>query len=246
VDYWNKFNKMTDRTDVKSVVAIITARGGSKRILRKNIKPFLDKPIIEYSIEAALGANCFDEVMVSTDDEEIADIAKACGASVPFMRSANNSGDHATTYDVVEEVLNTFKERDSAYEYACCIYPTAPFVTSDKLNTAFELLLDADADSLVPITKFSFPILRSLKIENGLLKMNWPEHLNSRSQDLPASYHDCGQFYFFHSEAILREKKLFTNNTVPMEIAESEVQDIDTEEDWKLAEIKYSYLNNKS
>jgi N-acylneuraminate cytidylyltransferase len=226
-------------------VAIITARGGSKRIKRKNIKMFLGAPIISYSIKAALETSCFDEVMVSTDDDEVADIARECGAMVPFMRSEKNSDDYSTTYDVIEEVLNSYSERGMSFEYGCCIYPTAPFVNSKKLITAFELLSASQALSLVPVTKFSYPILRSLKIEDGLLKMNWPEHLNSRSQELPQSYHDCGQFYFFNTEGILREKKLFTDNTIAMEIPESEVQDIDTEEDWKLAEIKYSFLQKQ-
>jgi len=229
---------MADRT-----LCIITARGGSKRIPRKNVKLFLGKPIISYSITAALKSECFDEVMVSTDDDEIAEIARERGATVPFTRSSKNSDDYATTYEVVEEVLNTYKERGTSFEYGCCIYPTAPFVNSEKLRTALLLLKSSDADSLVPVTQFSFPILRSMKIEDGLLKMNWPEHMHSRSQDLQPAYHDCGQFYFFRPEAILQHKKLFTDNTISMVIPESEAQDIDTEEDWGIAELKYKALN---
>lgn len=229
----------------QKAVAIITARGGSKRIPRKNIKLFLGKPIIAYSIEASLNSGCFDEVMVSTDDAEIANIAREHGAAVPFKRSLETSDDHSTTYDVIEEVLNEYKGRGVYFDYGCCIYPTAPFVTSEKLSRAFDLLVSSGADSLIPVTRFSYPILRSLKIENGLLMLNWPEHINTRSQDLPLAFHDCGQFYFFRSIPILKKKKLFTDCTIPMEIPESEVQDIDNEEDWKLAEIKYSFLHGK-
>ncbi len=226
-------------------IAIITARGGSKRIPKKNIKPFLDKPIIAYSIEAAINAGCFDQVMVSTDDDEIARIAKQYGAVVPFMRSPKTSDDHATTIEVFEEVILEYQKRNTFFSYACCIYPTAPFITPEKLAKAFDLLIESGADSLIPVTKFSFPILRSLKIENNLLQMNWPEHMHTRSQDLPPSYHDCGQFYFLRCEPLLQKKMLFTDFTVPMEIPESEVQDIDNEEDWKLAEIKYSFLESR-
>lgn len=228
---------------MKTCLAIITARGGSKRIPRKNIKPFLGKPIIEYPIIAALKASCFTEVMVSTDDEEIADIASRCGASIPFMRSHDTSNDYAVTAAVIEEVLNEYKKIGKHFDYCCCIYPTAPFVTGNKLKKAYDLLDESGAKSVVPVVRFGFPILRSFKIEDGFVKMNWPEHMNTRSQDLPTSYHDCGQFYFLKTESFLLEKKLFTDCTVPIEMPETEVQDIDTEEDWKIAEIKYSFLN---
>ncbi len=220
-------------------LAIITARGGSKRIPRKNIKNFLGKPIIQYSIEAALQAGCFSEVMVSTDDQEIADIALALGAKVPFIRSAETSNDFATTADVITEVLNEYNYRGETFDYCCCIYPTAPFVTAQKLKDAFDKLHTSGAESVVPVVRFGFPILRSFKIEDGLIKMNWPEHMNTRSQDLPPSFHDCGQFYFLRVVPFMKNKKLFTNFTLPMEMPESEVQDIDNEEDWKVAEIKY-------
>lgn len=229
----------------KSTVAIITARGGSKRIPRKNIKPFLGQPIIKYSIDAALKAGCFTEVMVSTDDEEIAIYAKSCGAVVPFLRSNETSNDFATTAEVITEVLKQYKQINKHFNYACCIYPTAPFITAQKLQLAYEKLIQKKAKSVVPIVRFGFPILRSFKVDEGLVKMNWPEYMNSRSQDLPAAYHDCGQFYFLETEAFLQEQKLFTNNTVGMEMPESEVQDIDNEEDWKVAEIKYTFLLQK-
>ncbi|HLX91951.1 MAG TPA: pseudaminic acid cytidylyltransferase [Puia sp.] len=226
-------------------LAIITARGGSKRIPKKNIKDFLGFPIIKYSIESAFEAGCFDEVMVSTDDLEIADVALRYGAKVPFLRSAEAANDFVTTADVLNEVLDEYAKREKHFTYCCCIYPTAPFVTGAKLKSAYEKLIETGADTVVPVVRFSFPILRSFKIENGLVKLNWPEHMNSRSQDLPPAYHDCGQFYFFRTAAFKESKKLFTDFTVPFEIPESEVQDIDNEEDWMIAEIKYSFGQKK-
>lgn len=226
-------------------IAIITARGGSKRIHRKNIRPFLDKPIIKYSIEAAIKSFCFDEVMVSTDDNEIAKIAIKSGANVPFMRSSKTSNDTASTVEVLLEVLKKYKSLGKEFDYCCCIYPTAPFITKEKLIAANEKLLLSNAKSLVPVVRFGFPILRSFKIEDGLVKMNWPEHMNSHSQSLPIAYHDCGQFYIFKIKDFLIDKKLFSDSTIPFEIPESEVQDIDNEEDWKVAEIKYKLLFNQ-
>jgi N-acylneuraminate cytidylyltransferase len=225
-------------------VAIITARGGSKRIPRKNIKPFLGFPIIKYSIDAALNAGCFDEVMVSTDDKEIADISISYGARVPFFRSEAMSDDYAMTADVLEEVVMEYKKREMEFQYLCCIYPTAPFVTPEKLNIACKMLIESDADCVLPVMRFSYPIQRGLKIENGRVKMIWPENYNVRSQDLMPAYHDCGQFYFMKTKSLLEQKKLFAEHTVPLEIPESEVQDIDNEEDWKIAEMKYKIMKN--
>ena len=163
-------------------LAIITARGGSKRIPRKNIKNFLGSPIIKYSIEAALNADCFDEVIVSTDDKEIAEIAISLGAKVPFLRSIENSNDFATTAEVISEVIFELEKNNFSYNYACCIYPTAPFVTSAKLEKAYHMLNESTADSVVPIVRFGFPIMRSFNLEKGIIKMNWPEYMNSRSQ----------------------------------------------------------------
>lgn len=223
-----------------SNLAIITARGGSKRIPKKNIRPFLGKPIIAYSIEVALKSGIFDEVMVSTDSQEIADIAVKYGSKVPFFRSAKNSDDHSTTADVIEEVLLEYEKKGKGYDYVCCIYPTAPFVSAEKISESMKLLVSSKADSVLPVTNFSYPILRSLKIDNeGRLKMNWPENLNIRSQDLTPAYHDCGQFYCLNVKEFLVQKKLFMDNTLPIIISELEVQDIDNEEDWKIAEMKY-------
>jgi N-acylneuraminate cytidylyltransferase len=226
-------------------IAIITARGGSKRIPRKNVRFFLGQPIIVYSIQAAIGAKIFDEIMVSTDSEEIANVAKEYGANIPFMRSSRTSDDYATTSDVIKEVIECYQEKGVQFEHVCCIYPTAPFVTSDKLKASFQLLKDFGVDSVVPVTKFSFPIWRSFKMEGNKISYNWPEFALKRSQDLPPAYHDCGQFYFFKCEEFLKTGKLVTDNTIGLEVSESEVQDIDNEEDWKMAEIKYNVFKEK-
>lgn len=227
-------------------VAIITARGGSKRIPGKNIKEFLGKPILLYSIEAALKAGIFDEVMVSTEDEQIAELAMQAGAKVPFFRSKDNANDYATTADVIEEVLGAYKEMGTEFEYACCIYPTAPFVTAECLREAMERLEKEDADSLIPVVRFSFPPQRAVVIQDGKMEFKWPENMFARSQDLEPFYHDCGQFYCMRTDSFLREKKLFMTNTLAYERLESEVQDIDTMEDWKLAELKYRMLIDRS
>lgn len=226
-------------------IAIITARGGSKRIPHKNRKEFCGKPIIEYSIEAAKQAGIFDTVMVSTDDNKIAEIAKNAGAEVPFMRSAETSNDYATTADVLMEVLEKYKERGIRYENVCCIYPTAPFVTGDKLRRAMDMLMKEKKDSVMPVVPFSFPPLRGMVINDGKLEYKWQEYAMKRSQDLEEIYHDCGQFYVFRVESFEKEKKLVTDNTAGMIISELEVQDIDNETDWELAEMKYCLLKEK-
>ncbi len=226
-------------------IAIITARGGSKRIPHKNIKEFCGKPIIEYSIEAAKQAGIFDTVMVSTDDNKIAEIAKNAGAEVPFMRSAETSNDYAATADVLMEVLEKYKERGIRYENVCCIYPTAPFVTGDKLRRAMDMLMKEKKDSVMPVVPFSFPPLRGMVINDGKLEYKWQEYAMKRSQDLEEIYHDCGQFYVFRVESFEKEKKLVTDNTAGMIISELEVQDIDNETDWELAEMKYCLLKEK-
>lgn len=226
----------------KSCVAIITARGGSKRIPRKNIKDFLGRPIIEYSIKAALESRIFDEVMVSTDDEEIAEIAKNAGAKVPFMRSEDTANDFATTADVIAEVLQQYKTNDVEFDYVCCIYPTAPFVTAKCLKEAMELLMNGNSDSVVPVVKFGFPPQRGVIIQDGRVSFKWPEFALARSQDLESMYHDCGQFYCLNIESFEKQKCLVMANTMPYIREEKEVQDIDTMEDWYLAEIKYRML----
>ena len=222
-------------------LAIIPARGGSKRIPRKNIRDFLGKPIISYSIDTAIQSNCFARVMVSTDDEEIAEIAKQFGAEVPFLRSSKNSDDHSTVADVVKEVLIEFEQQGQQFEYFCCILPTAPFVNAEIIKRGYKTINETGAISVVPVTAFGYPIQRALKIDasDKRLKMFWPENYNKRSQDLESSYHDAGQFYWMRSKSLLETAKIFTENTYPIVIPELEVQDIDTEADWKLAELKY-------
>lgn len=225
-----------------SNLAIIPARGGSKRIPKKNIKPFLGKPIIAYSIEAALKSEIFDEVMVSTDDPEIVKIALQYGAKVPFLRSNENANDFAVLSDVILEVLNQYANIDKYYNHVCCLLPTAPFITSKKLQNAYSVFKSKNYDSLFPVLEYSFPIQRSLKIEDNKVKMVWEEHLNTRSQDLEPRYHDSGQFYWVKEDVFLEKKKLLTSNTGSYVISHLEAQDIDTDVDWKLAEMKYKIL----
>ena len=211
-------------------LAIIPARGGSKRIPRKNVKPFLGKPIIAYSIEAALATGLFDEVMVSTDDEEIAEVARQYGASVPFMRSAGTANDYATTADVLNEVLSKYKETGKEFDNFCCIYATAPMIQPNNIVSSFELLQKTD---------FTIPIWRCLDLApDGTMKRHWPEFENSRSQDLPKEYHDTGTFYWY------KTKEWMAGNVRigGIEVDETTIQDIDTDTDWKLAEMKYKLL----
>lgn len=227
-------------------VAMITARGGSKRIPRKNIKEFCGKPIIAYSIEAALASGVFDTVMVSTDDEEIAAIAKQYGAEVPFYRSEKTSNDFATTADVILEVLEEYEKRGESFDMVCCIYPTAPFLTAKRLKEAVEKLEAADADTLLPVVAFSYPVQRALVVRDEKLVFEYPEYMDSRSQDLEKHYHDVGQFYVLKSEAFKKSKKLMLGNILPYEISEMEVQDIDNQTDWEIAEMKYEILKGKA
>ena len=226
-------------------LAVITARGGSKRIPKKNIKEFCGKPIIAYSIEAALESGLFDEVMVSTDSEEIADIARGYGAKVPFFRGKVTSGDHATTEDVLFEVIEMYKERGMEFDNVCCIYPTAPFVNAEKLRRACSVLEERpEANSVIPVVRFSFPPQRGMIQRNGMLEYQFPENAMTRSQDLEPVYHDCGQFYFSRIEALEKYRDLICPGTVPLEMPEEEVQDIDNYSDWNMAELKYKMMNS--
>lgn len=226
-------------------ICIIPARGGSKRIPRKNIKNFLGKPIITYSIEQALKSSLFEEVMVSTDDNEIANIALEHGANVPFLRSAKNSNDFATTAEVLIEVINKYSENGYEYENICCCYPTAPFISTSRLAEGFELLNERLVDSVLPISGFDYTIWRSLKEnQNGYLSFNWEEFETSRSQDLPPVFHDAGQWYWIKTKSLLRHSKIITSRTKGLVVNSLEVQDIDNIHDWKIAEIKYEYLQS--
>jgi len=222
-------------------VAIITARGGSKRMPRKNVKDFCGMPIIAYSIRAALESELFDEVMVSTDDDEIASVALKFGASVPFMRSSATSGDHTPTYEVIREVISCYDERDFCFDTACCIYPTAPFVTADRLRAACELLRDP-IDTVFSVTSFTFPPQRGLVEENGYMRYWLPENAETRSQDLEPIFHDAGQFYYLNIPAFKDRKCLIGQNAKGFMLPPSEVQDIDTYDDWKIAEMKYERM----
>lgn len=228
-------------------VAVITARGGSKRIPRKNIRPFLGKPIIVYSIEAALNTGLFDEVMVSTDDEEIAKVAREAGAVVPFMRSSETANDFATTAEVMAEVMETYEKNGQHFDSVCCIYPTAPFITSDTLKKAMGLLEAGDSDCVIPVVKFSFPPQRCVVMnEQGKLVPKWPECMKMRSQDLEPFYHDCGQFYCMRVDRFLQQKAMWMKDITPYVQDEMLVQDIDTEDDWKIAEVKYQLLHQSN
>jgi len=226
-------------------LCIIPARGGSKRILRKNIKAFLGKPIIAYSIESALNSGLFDEVMVSTDDFEIAETAKKYGAKVPFLRSDKNSNDFATTFDVIEEVVLEYKKNGFTFEYTCCIYSCAPFVTAAKLIESFEKMIKNRFDSIFPVMAFGFPIQRALRLDaDKKTSFFYPEYALTRSQDLTSSYHDAGQFYWMNTEKCINQKSILTQNTGSIIISVLEGQDIDNEVDWKLAELKYELLQS--
>ncbi len=226
-------------------LAIITARGGSKRIPHKNIKEFCGKPILCYTVEAALASGIFEEVMVSTDDEEIARIAREAGAEVPFFRSEETANDQATTADVLAEVLREYEKRGRQFETACCLYPTAPFLTPERLRQAGETFASSGADTLMPVVAFSFPPQRGVFLRDGKICPAHPECMQMRSQDLEKLYHDCGQFYFFRTKALLKTGKLIGDSTAAIILDETEVQDIDTMTDWEIAETKYHYLHRQ-
>ena len=227
-------------------LAIITARGGSKRIPRKNIKDFNGKPIMAYSIEAAVGSGVFDKVMVSTEDEEIADIARHYGAEVPFYRSEQTAGDYATTTNVLNEVIAEYEKLGETFDIIACIYPTAPFITPARLKEAVEQLGKSDADSLIPVVRFSFPPQRAMEIQDGYLVFRQPEYINARSQDLKPHYHDVGQFYVFKTESFKVNQRIMAGKILPMELPETEVQDIDNPVDWEMAELKYKLMSRQN
>ena len=221
-----------------SIVAIITARGGSKRIPRKNVKDFMGKPMVVYAIESAINSNIFDEVMVSTDDEEIAEISHKYGAKIPFMRSAENSNDYSGTAAVLEEVIREYKKRNIVFDDLCCIYPCVPLLNGSILKDAYKKYKENNIDKLTPVVRFSFPIQRAFRVnKDSLLEYIDPISSKMRSQDLEPMYHDAGMFYFHKSDNIRCEKSLM------YELPEHMVQDIDNLEDWKMAEIKYRILN---
>ena len=224
-------------------VCIIPARGGSKRIPKKNSREFCGKPMISYSIEAAKETQLFDQIIVSTDSLEIAEVAKKYGAEVPFIRPATLSDDHATSDQVIIHALEWMQEQQIFPEYACCIYATAPFVQPDFIKKGLDILKTKNASTAFSVTSFPFPIFRGMKINNeGALEMFWPEHRLTRSQDLPEAYHDAGQFYWMNVEKYLQIKEMYNNDAQPVILPRHLVQDIDTEEDWIRAELMYKAL----
>lgn len=224
-----------------SAVAIILARGGSKRIPRKNVRPFLGHPVIHFPIKAALDAGCFDEVMVSTDDDEIAEISLASGAVTPFRRSEIHSCDHSTTTSALLGVIQQYRDAGREWDYVCGMYGATPLVTPQHLQDGWNLLHASDQhDTVLPVIRFGYPIQRAFGIHNGLLELMHPENEFTRSQDLAPAYHDAGQWYWMRRASFERQQKVFMNHCVPLVLSEMEVQDIDNEDDWKLAEVKYT------
>ena len=226
-------------------LAIIPARGGSKRIPRKNIKDFLGKPIIAYSIKIAIESKLFDEIMVSTDDPEIAEIAKKYGAKVPFMRSAQNSSDYSTTIEVITEVIEYYNKCNQSFENICCIYPCAPLCKSEYLSEAYKKFKNKNFETVFPVIQYSTAIQRALEITyNERISIINPEYEKIRSQDLAPSYFDAGQFYWLQNSKVLVTKKIYTNNSGYIIIDELNAQDIDNEVDWQIAEFKYKLIYN--
>ncbi len=225
------------------IIAVIPARGGSKRIPGKNTKMFCGKPIIQYAIDAAANAGVFDRIIVSTDSEEIAQVAQRCGAEVPFMRPPELSDDHTTTVPVIRHAVECLTTPEDPVEFACCVYATAPFVSSEDVQRGLELLRkNRTADYAFPITTFPFPIFRSLRFEQGRVEMFYPEHQSTRSQDLPEAWHDAGQFYWGTRCAWTTGKGIFSSVSLGIPVSRHRVQDIDTAEDWLRAELMYEAL----
>lgn len=221
-------------------LAIIPARGGSKRIPRKNIRVFCGKPMIAYSIEAALQSTCFDRVVVSTDDAEIAAVAREYGAETPFVRPEELANDYAGTIPVIKHAIEWFIDNKIPPELVCCIYATAPFVTPHDLQRGLETLVSTESEYAFTVTSFPFPIQRAVKItQSGRIEMYQPEHFNTRSQDLEGAFHDAGQFYWGRSEAFLQELPIFSKDAAPVMLPRDQVQDIDTLEDWHRAELMF-------
>lgn len=218
-------------------LAIIPARGGSKRIPRKNVKLFCEKPMIAWSIEAALQSGCFDQVIVSTDDEEIAEVARCYGATVPFMRPAELSDDHTGTIPVIRHGIEWFYAQGQPVEHTCCLYATAPFVSPEDIRRGFATLAEVGCDYAFSVTSYAFPIQRAIRLNaEGRVEMLNTEHFNTRSQDLEEAYHDAGQFYWGRSDAWLQGRMIFNPGSIPVVLPRHRVQDIDTPEDWVRAE----------
>lgn len=224
-------------------LAVIPARGGSKRIPRKNIKQFGGRPMIAWSISAAIESGCFDRIIVSTDDQEIAEIAQQSGADVPFLRPAELSDDHATTSEVIRHAISWVAENYATPERVCCIYATAPFLRADDIAGGSDLLKSSGLDFVFSATSYAFPIQRAIRLTaEGRVEMLMPEQFNIRSQDLEPVYHDAGQFYWGRSEAWLAGKPVFSNSATAVILPRYRVQDIDTPDDWLRAELMFKAL----
>ena len=224
-------------------VAIIPARGGSKRIPRKNIRPFMGRPMIGYSIQAALDCGLFDRVIVSTDDEEIAEVSRSLGAQTPFMRPADLSNDHAGTGAVIVHALQWLIDHGQAADACCCIYATAPLLDPERLKEGWDKLQQPGKRFAFSVTSYAFPIQRALKqTTDGSVEMFWPENLMKRSQDLELAYHDAAQFYWGWTDAFLKGEVTFSPISAPVILPRTEVVDIDTPEDWEVAELTYKVL----
>ncbi len=229
-------------------IAIITAKGRSRRLPGKNTRPFFGKPIINYSIEPAIQSGLFDTVMVSTDDENIAEIARSCGAEVPFLRSPEMASDSALIYEVVEEVLTNYKSQQKrTFDWVCCMLPTAVFITPEKLRDAHQRLqAHPEMEGLFTVVRYADPIQRALQLDNdGQVSMVWPENVTAVSNDLPPRYHDGGQFWWIRPNALLEQHKMYADKSLGMEIPEFEAVDLDNETDWQMAELKYRLLLDK-
>lgn len=224
-------------------LAIIPARGGSKRIPRKNIRPFCGKPMIAWSIEAALQSGCFDQVIVTTDDAEIAEIARVHGASVPFMRPTELSDDHTGTIPVIGHAIEWFQRQGDEPGQVCCIYATAPFVRAEDIQQGLRVLEQTGSDYAFSVTSYASPIQRAIRITpQGRVEMFHPEHFNTRSQDLEEAFHDAGQFYWGNARVWLAGKPIFSPDAAPVILSRHRVQDIDTPEDWERAEWMFKAL----
>lgn len=228
-------------------VAIIPARGGSKRIPKKNIRMFCGQPMIAWSIQTALESHCFDRVLVSTDSKEIAEVAETAGAEVPFLRPKSLSDDYVGTAQVVVHALNELEASGESIDYACCLYATAPFVRVQELRQGLDLLKQSAASYVFTVTSFPFPIQRALKLskEKGVT-MFYPEHEQSRSQDLEEAYHDAGQFYWGKSSAWINRQPIFSSYSIPLRLPRYQVQDIDIEEDWLCAEALFRSMKDRT
>ncbi len=228
-------------------IAVIPARGGSKRIIKKNIRPFYGKPIIAWTIEAAQSSGCFEKIVVSTDDDEIAQVARSFGADIPFLRPADISNDHAGTMPVIAHATQWFIDTGIRPSLVCCLYATAPFIQASDIQRGLAMMQSADIDFAFAVTRYSSPIQRALRIRtDGHVEMFDPTKFNVRSQDLEAAWHDAGQFYWGRAEAWLKEIPVFTANSMPIDLPGHRVQDIDSLEDWKRAELLFRLLREES